>query len=81
MKGYRLTGEQFAQLVRVSSRHHRKQIAGLVCLTAHTRKGMVSFRDREGCEVPLIDLHRKCEANAQIRRQVYNLWMNYAHFG
>jgi hypothetical protein len=80
-KGYDLTLEQFTYLVKVSSRLHRKQIAGLVSLTTHTRKGVVSFKNGDAHEVPLASLHCACQANVEIRRSVYNLYMHYAHFG
>lgn len=81
MRGYALTLEEFAVLAQASSRHHLKQLAGWMSLTAHTRKGLVYFKDRDGREVPLAEVHRACEANARTRRWAYNLYMHYAHFG
>jgi hypothetical protein len=81
MTGYELALEDFANLLRVVSRHYRQQIAGMLSLTAHTRKGEVSFRSADGAEVPLADVHWASQVDAQVQRQVYSLFTHYAHFG
>ncbi len=81
MTGYELTLGEFAALVETASRHHRKQIAGWLSLTAHARRGEVCFRGPDGVELPLQEVHRRCQVDDQIRRWAYNLYMNYAHFG
>jgi hypothetical protein len=81
MSGYALRREDFAYVVEVASRHHRKQIAGSLGLTVHVRRGEVFFRGPDGAEVPLEEAHRRSQAEAQIQREIYNLFMHYAHFG
>lgn len=81
MTGDKLSLKQFASLVQVASRRHRKQIAGLVSLTAHISKGGAYFKNRMGRTVPLEEVHQTCEGDADIRRRVYNLYIHYAHFG
>jgi hypothetical protein len=78
MKGYELSLDDFTYLVRVSSRYHAKQIASWVGFTAHTRQGSVYFRDKNGDEVPLGNVHHALQADDQLQRSVYNLWMSYA---
>lgn len=81
MAGYRITVEDFALLVRGTTRYRRKEIAGWLSLTAHTRRGEVFFRGPDGVEVPLQEVHRQVQADAQLRRWAYNLHMHFMHFG
>ncbi len=81
MTGYELTLADFEYLVGVASRHHRKQIAGWLSLTVGVRRDKVFFRGSDGVVVPFQEVHRRCQADDQIRRWAYNLYMNYAHFG
>jgi hypothetical protein len=81
MTGYELTLEDFAWLVGVASRHHRKQIASCLSLTAHVRRGEVFFRDSNGVAIPFVEIHQKSQEDVQIQRSLYNLFMDYAHFG
>lgn len=80
MAGYELSMQQFATLLTTISRHHLKQMAALVKLTAHARSG-VYFNDSTGSEVPLDRVHETFQADFGIQRFVYNLFMHYAHFG
>lgn len=77
MTGYELAPEQFDGLVRMASRHHRKQIADWLSLTVHLRRGEVSFRSSDGSEVPLQEVYRRCQADCDVRRWAYNLYMHY----
>jgi hypothetical protein len=81
MTGHELAPMDFAILLRVASRHHRQQIAGWLSLTAHTRRGQVCLRDAEGAEGPLAEAQRASQADVQVQRRAYNLFMHYAHFG
>lgn len=81
MTGFQLSSQQFEILLKSASRHHRKQLAGLLNLAAHTRRGDFIFSDSEGRDVPYDEVHRACNSDAEVQRQVYNLYMHYAHFG
>jgi hypothetical protein len=81
MTGYKITLDDFARLVKGVSRHHRKGIAGLLSLTAHTRRGSVYFRNNNGTEVPLEEVYQRCQDDPQLQRTLYNLHMNSIHFG
>jgi hypothetical protein len=74
---YELTPDYFADLIRLASRHHRKQIAEMLSLTAHTRRGTAYLRGPDGAEVPAAEAYRRSQADDQVRRWVYNLWMHY----
>ena len=74
MKGYEFSLNDFTYLVKVVSRHHAKQIASWVGFTAHTRKGVIYFRNNNGNEVPVSDVYRAIqEANPEVQRWTYNL--------
>ena len=79
--GNELSLQQFTFLVEVASRHHRKQIAGWVSLTAHTRAGRVYFKASDGHHVLVDEVHRACKADDEVQRWAYTLYMHYAHFG
>lgn len=81
MTGYELSPEDFAFLVGMASRHHRKQIAESLGLTVHVRRGEVFFRCPDGAEVAWTEAHRRSQADDQVRRETYNLSMHYRHFG
>lgn len=81
MTGYELSADDLDYLVRVASRHHRTRMAGWISLTAHTRKGEPYFLDAAGDEVPLAVVFLSLQANVEVQRWAYNLWMHYAHFG
>ncbi len=81
MTGYELSPDKLAYLVKVASRHHRKQIAGWLSLSAHTRRGETYFLDSKGAEVPIAIVCRSLQAKHQVQQWAYNLFMNYAHFG
>ena len=81
MTGDELLPNQLTYLVKVASRHHRNQIAGWVSLTAHTRRGEPYFRDVEGAEVPFAEVCELLQADNEVRRWTYNLYMHYGHFG
>lgn len=78
MEGYELTFDQFKYLIKAVTRKHAKKIAGLLSCTAHTRNGLFYFRDHNGKEIPLSDIHNICQSNAEAQQSVYNLFMNYA---
>jgi hypothetical protein len=81
MTEYAINPEDFACLVEAASRHHRKQIAVSLGLTVHVRRGEVFFRGSDGAIVPLEEAHRRSQADAQVKRETYNLFMHHAHFG
>lgn len=81
MTGYEVSPDDFAFLVEMASRHHRKQIAESLGLTIHFRRGEVFFRGPDGGEVPWMEAYRRSQADDQIRRETYNLSMHYRYFG
>ncbi len=81
MKGYEFSLDDFTYLVKIVSRHHAKQIASWVGLTAHTRKGVIYFRNSDGNEAPLSDVYRAIqEATPEVQRWAYNLHFFYSHY-
>jgi hypothetical protein len=36
------------------------------------------FSDRAGRELSLTEIHRRSQADPEIQRSVYNMWMTYA---
>lgn len=73
-----LSLSDFEYLVATATRHHLKQLATPLGLTVHTRRGAWSFRDAAGQAVPVETIHRRLQADPQLRREVYNLYMSYA---
>lgn len=78
MAGFDLSLDDFAYLVRVASRHHLKEIAGWLSLTTRRRREAIVFLDEGGREVTLAEAHRLCQADPQLMRWAYNLFMSYA---
>ena len=81
MNGYELSSDDVAYLLKVASRHHRKQIAGWIAHAAHTRRGELYFRNAAGAEVSLAEVCRSLHADEKVLRWAYNLFMHYSHFG
>ncbi len=80
MKDYELSLDDFIYLARVVSRHHAKEIASWVGFTAHSRKGVIYFRNSAGDETPLNDVYRAIqEASPEVQRWAYNLCFFYSH--
>ena len=65
-------------LLSVASVSHRKQLAGLVKARIKKEGGGFRFFDDSGAEFSLSEVHRRSQADGDVQRQVYNLWMFYA---
>ena len=78
MTGYELSLKDVEYLVATATRHHLEQIATPLALTVHTRGGAWSFRDAAGETVALTTVHWRIQADEQLRRETYNLYMSYA---
>jgi hypothetical protein len=77
MSDYELTLRDFQQLVANASRHHLKQIAAPLAMTVHTRGGKAYFRDAARRELSLDIVHARVQADPEVRRWAYNLYMSY----
>ena len=76
--GYESKISDIGYLLSVASVSHRKQLAGLVKARIKKEGGGFRFFDDSGAEFSLSEVHRRSQADGDVQRQVYNLWMFYA---
>lgn len=81
MATFKLSLSDFEFLLKTATRHHLKQIAEMGKMSAHTRRGLPYFKDRNGRMVSSQKLHQACDADPDLQRQIYSLYMHYNHFG
>jgi hypothetical protein len=77
MTDWELSLLQFSQLMATVSRHHAKQIAEDLSLTAHRKDRMLYFRDNAGGVVPIKQVFEMSQSEPEAKRHCYNLWMSY----
>ena len=75
--GYELRVSDVSSLLSAASAWHRKQIAALVKVVVRKKGEGFRYFDESGTEISLSEVHRRSQANADIRRSIYNLWMFY----
>lgn len=77
--GYTSTASDIVYLLDVASTVDRERVATRVQLQLRMDGRSFRFFTASGGEVSLEEFHRRTQADPEIQRFVYNLWMTYAH--
>jgi hypothetical protein len=77
--GYDSKITDITYLLSVASIEDRSRFAGFLKIRIEKRDERFQFFDETGREVGLAEVHQRSQADPEIQRSVYNMWMTYAH--
>jgi hypothetical protein len=77
--GYESTFKDFLYLLDVGSEKDLLEVATALGLTARVAGMDTHFYTADGRKLALEAVHQAGQADLQVQRLIYNLWMTYAH--
>lgn len=77
--GYQSKVSDIVYLLEVASAADRDRVAGRAHCRIEKNGDVCRFFERDGSEITIEEFHRRTQADPDLQRHVYNVWMTYAH--